>query len=227
MRSTRDAQMQEMSQLKNRLKEQNARLLVLSQEKAKLDLKNKMNAQSTNAQNEQSKQAFENKEIKIKQLKDKIEDMQNQIEGKMSDIENNNSQLNDLKTQLSSLVSECESLYDIYEQKRNQVLEMKGTSKTSSQIDTNAGWKDTDNYGWDANNAVNEWPVDNWATETTTPAEAPVATPTGVAKYRALYEFVARNSDEISFQPGDIILVILFCISMCIGLLNLFHSRFR
>jgi len=29
----------------------------------------------------------------------------------------------------------------------------------------------------------------------------------GVRKYRALYEFVARNQDEISFQPGDIILV--------------------
>lgn len=24
-------------------------------------------------------------------------------------------------------------------------------------------------------------------------------------KYRALYEFVARNQDEITFQPGDII----------------------
>jgi hypothetical protein len=26
-------------------------------------------------------------------------------------------------------------------------------------------------------------------------------------KYRALYEFVARNSDELSFQPGDVIMV--------------------
>lgn len=29
----------------------------------------------------------------------------------------------------------------------------------------------------------------------------------GYTKYRALYEFVARNSDELSFQPGDIIMV--------------------
>lgn len=29
-----------------------------------------------------------------------------------------------------------------------------------------------------------------------------------VTRYRALYEFVARNGDEISFQPGDIIMVI-------------------
>lgn len=36
MRSTRDSQMQDMSQLKNKLKEQNARLLALSQEKVRI-----------------------------------------------------------------------------------------------------------------------------------------------------------------------------------------------
>lgn len=30
---------------------------------------------------------------------------------------------------------------------------------------------------------------------------------TNLLKYRALYEFVARNSDELSFQPGDVIMV--------------------
>ena len=31
-------------------------------------------------------------------------------------------------------------------------------------------------------------------------------------KYRALYEFVARNSDELSFQPGDVIMVsFIYC----------------
>jgi intersectin len=33
----------------------------------------------------------------------------------------------------------------------------------------------------------------------------------GYIKYKALYEFSARNQDEITFQPGDIIMVtILF-----------------
>lgn len=32
-------------------------------------------------------------------------------------------------------------------------------------------------------------------------------TPTGYVKYRAVYEFSARNADEISFQPGDIVMV--------------------
>jgi intersectin len=31
--------------------------------------------------------------------------------------------------------------------------------------------------------------------------------PEGYLRYRAIYEFFARNSDEITFQPGDIIMV--------------------
>lgn len=35
---------------------------------------------------------------------------------------------------------------------------------------------------------------------------------TNLLKYRALYEFVARNSDELSFQPGDVIMVsFIYC----------------
>lgn len=32
-------------------------------------------------------------------------------------------------------------------------------------------------------------------------------TPAGYVKYRAIYEFSARNADEITFQPGDIVMV--------------------
>lgn len=31
--------------------------------------------------------------------------------------------------------------------------------------------------------------------------------PEGYLRFRAVYEFFARNSDEITFQPGDIIMV--------------------
>lgn len=77
------------------------------------------------------------------------------------------------------------------------MLELKG-SRTQ---DYNAAWKDTNS--WDVPATAEEWPVDNWGT--TAPVEE--LAPTGSTRYRALYEFVARNQDEISFQPGDIILV--------------------
>lgn len=193
MRSTRDAKIQEQSQLKNKLKEQNAKLLALTQEKAKMEAKNKLNAQS----NQQDKQAYDNKEITIKNLREKIEDMQKQIESKMSDIENNNSQLTDLRTQLVTMVQECENLYKTYEMKREKVLELKNSNKT---VDFNAGWKDSGGWG-DTTNETQEWPVDNWQNK----APEDVSSLPGIVKYRALYEFVARNPDELSFQPGDII----------------------
>lgn len=40
------------------------------------------------------------------------------------------------------------------------------------------------------------------------------AASSNLLKYRALYEFVARNSDELSFQPGDVIMV-SFIVSPC------------
>ncbi|CAG9763141.1 unnamed protein product [Ceutorhynchus assimilis] len=180
MRSTRDVQMQEMSQLKAKLKDQNAKLLALSQEKIKLEAKNKINTHQDSA--EQSK-AFENKEITIKNLKEKVLDIQTQINSKLSDIENNNSQLNELKSHMTLLISNCEGLYTRYEEKRNKVLEMK-----NKPVDA---WKSNEAWGDD----------NNW--NNTVPAD--IENIPGVHKYRAIYEFSARNNDEISFQPGDII----------------------
>lgn len=82
-----------------------------------------------------------------------------------------------------------------------QVVQLKG----SRGSDYNSAWKDTNS--WDtAAPAAEEWPVsDNWDAAATTEE-----VPSGSVKYRALYEFVARNQDEVSFQPGDIIMVSTF-----------------
>lgn len=42
------------------------------------------------------------------------------------------------------------------------------------------------------------------------------AASSNLLKYRAIYEFVARNSDELSFQPGDVIMVSFIYSSFCI-----------
>lgn len=79
MRSTRDTQLQEMSALKNKLREQNQRLLTLSQEKARIEAKNKINSAQDAAGQEAIKMAFDNKQITLKQMKDKIVDLQQQV----------------------------------------------------------------------------------------------------------------------------------------------------
>jgi intersectin len=58
------------------------------------------------------------------------------------------------------------------------------------------------------------WPAETksaWSVEEPRAAE-PVAddrevAPAGYLRYRAVYEFYARNQDEITFQPGDIVMV--------------------
>lgn len=204
MRSTRDAQLQEMAALKNKLREQNQRLLALSQEKARIEAKNKLNAAQDAAGQEAIKMAFDNKQITLKQMKDKIADLQQQIDSKMSDIENNNAQLEEIKTQIKDLIADCKQLYITFDEKKKKVLELRASGNSVSAADfATSAWGDSawSNAPSIASDAA--WPVDD-TTAVNSTNEADVV---GVRKYRALYEFVARNQDEISFQPGDIISV--------------------
>jgi hypothetical protein len=52
--------------------------------------------------------------------------------------------------------------------------------------------------------------------------------PEGYLRYRAIYEFFARNSDEITFQPGDIVMVrILDCHGEFVCVKLSLNCRFR
>lgn len=93
MRTTRDQQLQEMSALKNKLREQNQRLLACSQEKARFDAKSKANVTQDAAGEEAQKIAFANKQIVIKQLQDKIDELETQVKEKENEVENSNTQL--------------------------------------------------------------------------------------------------------------------------------------
>nr|XP_040238466.2 intersectin-1 isoform X1 [Anopheles coluzzii]XP_040238467.2 intersectin-1 isoform X1 [Anopheles coluzzii]XP_040238468.2 intersectin-1 isoform X1 [Anopheles coluzzii]XP_040238469.2 intersectin-1 isoform X1 [Anopheles coluzzii]XP_040238470.2 intersectin-1 isoform X1 [Anopheles coluzzii] len=200
MRTTRDTQMAEMTQLKAQVKEQNQRLVQLSQEKAKLDAKSKSGETESQLQ-------FTNKQIVIQQLKDKLENTKQQIENKTTDINLNRDQLVELKSQLTDLIDACEQLYGEYDMQRIQILEMKNNRKNesySSAWDTSNSWGAPDTTTTHA--ALNSEPAAPAASVTAGSGED-VQTPPGYVKYRAIYEFSARNSDEISFQPGDIVMV--------------------
>ncbi|XP_055386023.1 intersectin-1 [Condylostylus longicornis] len=192
MRSTRDAQMSEMAQLKAKIKEQNQKLLQLTQEKIKWDAKAK-NAALNEANQAQNNAAFANKQLIIKQLKDKIENIKNDIENKKTDINSNDIQLDEIKDELKTLIGKCDELYISYDTQRNQVLELKN-NKANSNLNYSV-----DNYGTDTLNQ-SAWATDDNINQIQVSS-------TDCIKYRALYEFIARTEDEISFQPGDIVLV--------------------
>ncbi|XP_050430286.1 intersectin-1 [Adelges cooleyi] len=190
MRSTRDTQMNEMSRLKSTLKEQNQRLISVSQEKIRLETKNKINSGVETAESqEQAQLTITNKQLALKNLQDKIGDLNSKIELKKQDVENNNDTLDQLKAQLTKLIEDCEQIYPNYIEHTQKVVAMKKTKA-----------KDMSSWGDDAWNAAptTEWPVDSSASNLESSA---------YKKCRALYEFEARNADELSFQPGDIIMV--------------------
>ncbi|XP_037960545.1 intersectin-1 isoform X2 [Teleopsis dalmanni] len=192
MRSQRDTSMSEMAQFKARIKEQNAKLLQLTQERAKWDAKVKAaGVPGDVAQQEQMNAAFANKQLIIKQLKDKVENIQKDIEAKKEDINSNDVQVAEVKGELSALINKCEELYADYDKQRTQVLELK-YNKRNDNVTTATGWETSATWGADSYNTV---------------VENAVPAVEGYTKYRAVYEFSARNEDEITFAPGDIILV--------------------
>lgn len=80
MRTTRDTQMNEMSRLKSTLKEQNQRLIAVSQEKIRLDAKNKINSNFDHSEtHEQAQLSVSNKKLTLKSLQDKIKDLGSQV----------------------------------------------------------------------------------------------------------------------------------------------------
>lgn len=81
MRTTRDTQMNEMSRLKSTLKEQNQRLIAVSQEKIRIEAKNKTNCsiETTEALQEQAQFSVSNKKLSLKSLQDKINDLTSQV----------------------------------------------------------------------------------------------------------------------------------------------------
>lgn len=72
--------MNEMSRLKSTLKEQNQRLIAVSQEKIRLEAKNKINSNfDTSETHEQAQLSVTNKKLTLKSLQDKIKDLGSQV----------------------------------------------------------------------------------------------------------------------------------------------------
>lgn len=182
MRSTRDTQMSEMATLKTRIKEQNAKLVHLSQEKAKIDSKYSKG-------DGLNQEIFASKQMNINQLRGKLQNLKEDVDPKEADVNANTEHLNDLKVQLNTLIENCEEIYSIYVSHRNQVMELKNNKKNDSM-----------SSAWDTAPSVQQ---DSWSTNTAIPSTDVTISKSNYTMYRAIYEFNARNSDEITFQPGD------------------------
>ncbi|KAI8118643.1 Intersectin-1 [Lucilia cuprina] len=163
---------------------------------------------------EQLDRAFANKQIIIKQLKDKVENIRKEIESKKEDINSHDITVTEVKTELSDLITKCEELYADYDKQRTQILEMKYNKKNENVTAATSAWDTGSAWGATTTSSIDQYAGitnDNSADLTAEPVANAVDTsgpaPEGFVKYRAVYEFSARNADEISFVPGDIIFV--------------------
>ncbi|KNC21630.1 hypothetical protein FF38_13715, partial [Lucilia cuprina] len=153
-------------------------------------------------------------QIIIKQLKDKVENIRKEIESKKEDINSHDITVTEVKTELSDLITKCEELYADYDKQRTQILEMKYNKKNENVTAATSAWDTGSAWGATTTSSIDQYAGitnDNSADLTAEPVANAVDTsgpaPEGFVKYRAVYEFSARNADEISFVPGDIIFV--------------------
>ncbi|XP_017006973.3 intersectin-1 isoform X5 [Drosophila takahashii] len=212
MRTQRDTSMTEMSQLKARIKEQNAKLMQLTQERAKWDAKSKASGAALGGENPQQEQlnaAFAHKQLLINQIKDKVENIGKEIESKKEDINSNDGQMSELKAELSALLAKCEDLYKEYDVQRTSVLELKYNRKNETSV--TSAWDTGTSSAWGEAETTAADPYAGMSNDITAVAAPAVdlsgPAPEGFVKYQAVYEFNARNAEEITFVPGDIILV--------------------
>lgn len=143
-----------------------------------------------------TQEAFSNKQMLINQLKGKVDISREEITSKQSDVTVNSNQLSELKIQLTTLIENSEDIYSNYKSQRNAVLEMKNNKKNESFTSA-----------WDNPPATSAWAIESAVETTPVPVAKEETALPGYVKYRAVYEFFARNSDEITFQPGDIVMV--------------------
>lgn len=157
-------------------------------------------------------------QLLIKQIKDKVVNIEKEIESKKEDLNSNDVTMQELKAELAALITKCENLYKEYDVERTAVLELKynrkneaATISATSAWDTGSAWGGSAASGVPAAAAVDAYAGYGLSIDTVAAADAAVdlsgPAPEGFVKYRAVYEFNARNAEEITFVPGDIILV--------------------
>ncbi|XP_067141065.1 intersectin-1 isoform X2 [Centruroides vittatus] len=218
MRTTRDTKLAELNSIKQQLKDVNDRLLLLSQEKLTLMGQLKSNQNVSNPASESYNiimHNFNNKQITLHQLRDTLTNVEKEATQKLQDLDKSTAQLKELKQQLSDLVQNTEKLQQVYLQKRQEVLDLK---KQKENNKGNAFVQEKTNQ-FDVWGDGNVEPVSDSWNAFTVPAETisdvSVQNTTDVnenitlkvTKYRAIYAFEARNPDELSIMPGDVILV--------------------
>ncbi|GIY06586.1 intersectin-1 [Caerostris darwini] len=198
MRTERDSKLEEMNNVKGKIKEMNDRLLILSQEK--LSMRSQLNSISPNNPASESYNtvlhSYNNKQAALEQLKGTLSNIETETSQKQRDIETNSNQIQDLKDKLKDISENYRNLFEQYEKRKEIFLAEK------KAVEGKNGFTDNQTADFDTSWGQND--TQNW---NDTPPVPAVDVNKDVVKYRVLYAFEARNEDELSVMPGDIVMV--------------------
>lgn len=135
------------------------------------------------------------KQTQINQIRSQLERTEQEFKSKKEDVIGSRKELEKLKRSFQEKHREALKFSDRLEEKRveaEKVRDGKSTSNYASDYNVAWGQEVPTNF---------EWPS---ATETKTAAPATTRTK---FPYRCVYEFEARNPDEITIKPGNLIIV--------------------
>merc|ERR1712111_140086 len=124
MRKSRDDKMTDMSSLKAQLKDQNERLIKVTQEKAKMDAKNKARQAKVDEGNTDELTEFDikrKKEEKVVELRAKLAALKEKEAETREKFEAEKSGLDEHRDQLKKIIEACKSFYTEFDDKRREI----------------------------------------------------------------------------------------------------------
>ncbi|KAI7685872.1 Intersectin-2 [Sarcoptes scabiei] len=207
MRIKRDQILAKQSQIKSQIKSLTDKQLFVEQEKVRLasQLKSLIANTSNELNPDQQLTSFasilEAKQSQLNQLRSQVERAVEEFRMKKDDVANSKKELEQLKKTFQEKRQEALTFSERLEQKRceaERVRDGKAQSKFASDSDVAWGQEVPTNF---------EWPATNELNDTLPNQSVSNATIRTKFRYRCVFEFEARNSDEITIKPGDIIMV--------------------
>merc|ERR1719433_512230 len=143
MRTSRDTKMAELNALKTQLKEQNQRLLQVTQERAKIESKNKVNQKKMEDGLVVEITDFDLKKAEkaelVTQLKEQFGVIKAEEEEKKSELETNKKILMEHREKLKAMIETCKALHEGFDEKRQEVRAEK-TKKIRELTDPDHAW---------------------------------------------------------------------------------------
>jgi hypothetical protein len=188
--------MAEMVALKAQLRDQNERLLKVTQEKAKMDAKNKARQAQLEEGRTDELTEFDikkkQKEEHVIELRAKLAALKDTEEVTRNKYLNEKDALDNHRDSLKKIIETCKSLYTEFDEKRRDIKAEK--SKRIREL------TDPD-HAWDTVVHDNEPEMAAVSSASVAPAAH------DYIEYRALYDYESDNPDDLVFKAGDILRV--------------------